>query len=222
MDVFFLNLKQKELFSSCKKNFWMIFILLSFLPGLNIIYAIENQSTGMDTNGSILVVWQEDTMLGTEIKASALPFGSLSWEAPVTLSSSPLASLPKLAVTANGSDTFAVAIWTEVIAETIHLYGAVRPSLSESWSASVLISDGIEDVSGNYELILNSKGNIVAKWTSYEGGNINLRSSSATIKLGNKWGVPTTINFQRRLKLNLSAFFVKLKVNRFLFPFLLL
>jgi len=194
MYTLFLNLNQKELFRSCKKNFWIIFTLLSFLPGLNVIYGIENQSTGMDANGSILVAWEENTILGTEIKASALPFGSFSWEIPVTLSSSAMASLPKLAVTANGSDTFAVAIWAEVIAGITHLYGAMRPSLMGGWTASVLVSDGIEDVFGIYQLILNPTGSIVATWTSYEAGNQNLRSSEI-INFGNVWGVPTTINF---------------------------
>lgn len=195
MRILFLSLNQKELFSSSKKNFWIICTLLCFLPGLNVIYGIENQSTGMDANSNILVAWQENTILGTEIKASALPFGSVSWEAPVTLSSSPIASMPIIAVTANGSDTFAVAIWTEVIAGTTHLYGAMRPSLMGSWTASALISDGIEDVFGNYQLILNSTGYIVATWDSYEAGNLNLRSSTAIINLANTWGVPTTINF---------------------------
>jgi hypothetical protein len=195
MNIFFLNLNQKELFSSCKKNFWIIFTLISFFPGLSVIYGIENQSTGMDANSSILVAWQENTSLGTEIKASALSFDSLSWETPVTLSSSPIASLPILAVAANGSDTFAVAIWTEVIDGTTHLYGAMRPSLMGSWTASVIVSDGIEDVFGNYQLILNSTGNIIATWTSYEAGNLNLRSSNTIINLENTWGVPTTINF---------------------------
>lgn len=195
MRILFLTLNQKEIFSSCKKNFWIIFTLLSLLPGLNIIYGIENQSTGMDANSSILVAWQENTGLGTEIKASALSFGSLSWETPVTLSNSPTASLPILAVTANGSDTSAVAIWTEVIAGTAHLYGAMRASLMGGWTTRVLISDGIEDVFGSYQLILNSTGNIVATWTSYEAGNLNLRSSNAIINLGNTWGLPATINF---------------------------
>jgi hypothetical protein len=195
MHILFLNLSLNELFSYLKKNFWIIFTLLSFLPGLNVIYGIENQSTGIDTNGNILVAWQENTILGTEIKASALPFGSLSWESPVTLSSSAIASLPIIVVTANGSDTFAVAIWTEVIAGTTHLYGAMRPSLMGSWTSSVLLSDGIEDLFGHYQLILNSTGNIVATWTSYEGGNLNLRSSKAIINFENTWGVPTTINF---------------------------
>ncbi|MCE2982811.1 MAG: hypothetical protein LW832_04505 [Parachlamydia sp.] len=195
MQILFLNLNQKEILNSCKKKFWIFFTLLIFLPGLNVIYGIENQSTGIAANSSILVVWQENTGLGTEIKASALPFGSHSWETPVILSSSSMASLPILAVTDNGSDTFAVAIWAEVIAGTTHLYGAMRPSLMGSWTASVLISDGTEDVIGNYQLLLNSTGNIVAKWASYEAGNLNLRSSTAIINLANTWGVPTTINF---------------------------
>lgn len=195
MHILFLKLSQKKLFISCKKKFLTAFTLFSFLPGLHGIYGIENQSTGMDANSSILVAWQENTGLGTEIKASALPFGSLFWETPVILSNSPVASLPILVVTANGSDTFAVAIWTEVIAGTTHLYGAMRPSLIESWTESVLISDGIEDVFGNYQLILNSTGNIVATWASYVAGNQNLRSSTAIINLANTWSLPTTINF---------------------------
>jgi len=195
MDMFFLNLKQKELYSAWKKNFWVIFTLLSFLPGLNLLYGIENQSTAIDANGSIVVVWQENTSFGTEIKASALPFGSASWQLPATLSISQIASQPIVVVTAKGTDTFAVAIWTEVIAGKTHLYGAMRPSLIEGWTASVRVSDGTEDVCGNYQLILNSTGNVVATWTSFEGGDLELRSSNAIIKLPNSWSVPTKINF---------------------------
>jgi len=194
MYTIFLNLKTKELYSYFKKNIWIFFTLLSFLPGTNILYGIDNQSTGMDANGSIVIAWQENTSLGTEIKASALPFSSPSWEIPVILSNSQIASLPVLVVAANGADTFTVAIWIEVIAGTAHLYGAMRPSLIGSWTASVLLSNGIEDVFGNYQLVLNSTGNIVATWTSFEAGNPNVRSSIAIINLLNIWGVPTTIN----------------------------
>jgi hypothetical protein len=194
MHMLFLKLNLKELYKTSEKNFLIIFIFLSFLSGLNVLHAIENQSTGIDTNGSIVVVWQENTGLGTAIKASSLPTGSSKWETPVTLSSSQVASLPKLIVTANGSDTSAVAIWTEVVDGIYHLYGAMRPSLMGTWTANVLISDANEDVFGNYELMINPTGNLVVTWTALADGKPVLRSCTSTINLGNTWGVKTKIN----------------------------
>jgi hypothetical protein len=168
----------------------ILFLILGVTP----LFATENQVTGIDGNGSIVAVWQENTLLGTEIKSSAFPFSSLSWEIPVIISGSAVASLPKLVVAANGLDTISVAIWTEMIGGTTHLYAAMRPSLSGGWTSAILISNGIEEIVGTYDLALNPSGKVVASWDSLQGGSIHLRSSTANIGLGNIWSSPTSIS----------------------------
>lgn len=194
MNMFFLKSKQQDIFRSWKKNFWVTLILLSFLQSPDTLNGVENQVSAIDANDSLVAVWQEDTVLGTEVKASALPFGSPSWEAPVTLSTTYSASLPKLAVAANGPDTVSVAIWVEVIGGIAHLYGAMRPSLAGAWTSGVLVSNGIEDLVGTYELHLNPTGNIIATWTSLESGTTHVRGAHTFINIGNSWGLPVTIN----------------------------
>jgi hypothetical protein len=175
-----------------KFNAYFLFGLL--IIGLGILSATENQTTRVDANGSFIAVWQEDTSLGTEIKSSALPSGFPSWEVPTILSITPVASKPKLAILANGLDTMAVAIWVEVVGGTAHLYGAMRPSLGGGWTPAVLISNGIEDVYGHYDLNMSSSGFVVASWDSLQGGTTALRSSSAALSLPNVWSAPVSIS----------------------------
>ena len=172
-------------------SFQIILALCSLLPVG--VYGMENQSTGMDANSNIVVAWQENTLLGTEVKARAKLFSN-PWETPVTLSTTLSAGLPIVAVVDNGSVSSAVAIWVEVIGGIAHLYGAMRPDLTLGWTPSVLISDGFEDLIGKYDLLLNSSGNIIATWTSFDGLSYNLRSSITTMNILNTWGAPATIN----------------------------
>lgn len=150
----------------------------------------ENTIAIVDDNGSVVAIWQEDTLSGTEIKSTARSYLAFVWEPEVVLSLTPIASKPVLAVIANGLDTMSVAIWTEVIGGTVHLFGAMRPSLLGGWTAGALISDGIEDIVGDYQLTINSSGNAIASWSSITGGLVASRSSESTINLLNSWPAP--------------------------------
>jgi hypothetical protein len=188
-----LNFNREELLKYFQASIYF-FCTLIIILSMSSLNSVENLYTGMDSNGNVQIVWQENTSFGTEIKASALPLASVSWELPVILSTTPVSSLPLIAVTASGLDTLAVAIWAENNGGAVQLYGAMRLSLLSSWSPGVMISDGIEDVLGGYELVMNPNGEIIATWTSIDGINQNLRSSRTLINSGNTWGSPLTVN----------------------------
>jgi len=185
---------QEKIYKTCKKNFHLIFIFIICQIIPNIICGADNQSTRIDSNGSIIVAWQENTISGTEIKTKAKHFNSFFFEPVVTLSTTETGSLPILAVSDNGLDMYAVAVWTESIGGITHLYGAMRPTLTANWTSGNLVSDGIEDISGSYQLVINSHGQIIATWISFINGNFDLRSSTAIINNSNSWDLPTTLN----------------------------
>lgn len=175
-----------------KNNYFLSFVVFTLIFQ---IYSFslesgENTTTAIDVNGSVVAIWQEDTPSGTQIKSTARSYLAFVWEPEVVLSVTPIASKPELSVIANGLDTMSVAIWTEVIGGTVHLYGAMRPSLLGGWTSGTLISDGIEDVVGNYQLQVNPSGNVIVSWSSETGGVITSKTSESVINLLNAWIVP--------------------------------
>lgn len=170
-------------------RFFQVLVILLQIICLD-LQSSENTTTAIDSNGSVVVVWQENTSMGADIKSTSRSYSSMLWEPEVVLSTTPVASKPVLGSLANGSDTMSVAIWVEVIGGTAHLFGAMRPSLLSGWTSASLISNGIEDIVGNYQLAINPLGKVIVTWSSETGGVLTSRSSESTINLANSWIIP--------------------------------
>jgi hypothetical protein len=149
----------------------------------------------MDMNGNGVIVWQELTSNGPAILANILYQGV--WAGAQTLSTNYTGSKPMLGVTANGSDLYAVVVWVQNNSGSNSLFAAMLPTMTSSppWTSASQISGGGDNVGSNYSVQINSAGNILANWSSYDtNSNIFLFSATALINSSNTWNSPTQLN----------------------------
>lgn len=128
-------------------------------------FAANLPKIAMDSNENIYAVWEEQTTgLNDIMFSSRAPAGN--WTTPELISVNSLDStMPLIAVNAGGD---VVVIWNSV--DTTlginSVYGAILP-FEGSWTTSERVSTSSEDAQPDYQLNIDSSGNIVAIWSAF-------------------------------------------------------
>lgn len=179
------------------KHFFSVFAASVAILSQAAGFASEGPSVDQDINGNAAAVWL--TYVGSDLAIQGNAKVGSSWGTPQTISTnSNNMDFPKIAVAANGSDIYAVAIWAEQNGNNyMALMGSMLPDVSSGWTSPVQISVDPESVLGvnQYFVRINESGNILAVWASVDNSNNGyIRSATAQISFANAWNTPTYVS----------------------------
>ena len=140
---------------------------------------------GMDSLGNIVAIWESINGNNRTIISSRKPVG-LSWDTPVTLSSSTHNTDVALGVNANGE---VIAGWTDQINNDVQV---VTLNFGNSWSSITTVESGSGRF-GNLRLALSPSGNGIIVYENFDTGNIH--ASQTTGGFNSSWATPSALTF---------------------------
>ena len=181
-----------------KSIFFTCLTTLSFICGATEGFASDAPRFDMNSSGNAIAAWLANVSGGLVVQAN-YKVGT-SWDTPASISDVNAISIdyPIVRVVSTGTDIAGVVIWTAYNSTegVTSLYGAMLPSSSSGWTNPVQISSNDENiVSPQFDLRVDSSGDVVAVWSSYDSlSNQYVRSSTATIGFSNAWSTPVYVS----------------------------
>ena len=150
-------------------------------------------SIQMDSQGNMVALWQEVTDgSNSAIFSSNSTFGG-SWSAPQQLSVGMYSEAPTLVVAPSGN---AVAVWrTRATLAPYTLYAStIDLQSSATWTAPRAVSSSGDNVSNDFEVVVNSNNQAVISWELLPMDGIIYASTSTLSEGTNSWSTPVALN----------------------------
>ena len=132
---------------------------------------VERPDVALTATGNAVAVWQSTDGANAVIQAAARTAAG-SWSTPQTISSGRSAEAPHVGIDSAGG---AVAVWS-LHAAHIRVQAAVHPA-GGGWAPEQTLSSPSEDAL-QPQVAVNPSGSVVAAWTSFDGLNYVIQSSS--------------------------------------------
>jgi hypothetical protein len=151
-------------------------------------YAIQ-----MDSEGNMVAIWQEaNDGSNAVIYASNRTFGG-NWSNPQQISVGMYSDDPKLALSPSGH---VVAVWrTRAALAPFTLYAAtISLQGSATWTAPVSLSHEGDNVSDNFDVVVNSNNQAVISWNILPPNDTIFTSISTLTDGTNSWSTPVPAN----------------------------